>query len=101
MAASPRSWDFLLLRLRELRLPLSRETRRIASNDLERRRELCRIIRHLGSGIQRNGDKRSGNGMIQPMKTFISLLVICLLCGITAAPASDEASLNQAISSLN
>ena len=39
--------------------------------------------------------------MIQPMKTFISLLVICLLCGITAAPASDEASLNQAISSLN
>ena len=38
MAASPHSWDFLLPRLRELRLPLSRETRRIASNDLERRR---------------------------------------------------------------
>ena len=51
MAASPHSWDFLLLRLRELRLPLSRETRRIASNDLERRREFSRIIRHLGSGI--------------------------------------------------
>jgi hypothetical protein len=29
MAASPHSWDFLLLQLRELRLPLSRETRRI------------------------------------------------------------------------
>jgi hypothetical protein len=35
------------------------------------------------------------------MKKLISLLLTCLLCGITAAPASDEASLNQAISSLN
>jgi hypothetical protein len=32
MAASPHSWDFLLLRLRELRLPLSRETRRTSAS---------------------------------------------------------------------
>jgi hypothetical protein len=35
------------------------------------------------------------------MKELISLLVTCLLCSITSALASDEASLNQAISSLN
>jgi hypothetical protein len=35
------------------------------------------------------------------MKELISLLVMCSICGMTAAFASDEASLNQAINSLN
>jgi hypothetical protein len=35
------------------------------------------------------------------MKKLISLFITCLLCSITSALASDEASLNQAISSLN
>jgi hypothetical protein len=35
------------------------------------------------------------------MKELISLLVMCSICGIAAAFASDEASLNQAINSLN
>ena len=35
------------------------------------------------------------------MKKLIALLVTCSICGITAAFASDEASLNQAINSLN
>src|SRR4029453_3403430 len=35
------------------------------------------------------------------MKELISLLVMCSICGMTAAFARDEASLNQAINSLN
>jgi hypothetical protein len=35
------------------------------------------------------------------MKKVTSLVVTCFLCGIAVAPAIDEASLNQAISSLN
>ena len=45
--------------------------------------------------------QRAGNGMIQSMKRFISLLVSCSLCSMMAAFAGDKASLNQAIESLN
>jgi hypothetical protein len=45
--------------------------------------------------------QRPGNGMIQPMKRFISLVVTCSLCSMMAAFAGNKASLNQAIESLN
>jgi hypothetical protein len=45
--------------------------------------------------------QRSGNGMILGMKKLISLLVIYALCGSMVAFASNEESLNQAITSLN
>jgi hypothetical protein len=45
--------------------------------------------------------QRAGNGMIQSMKRFISLLISCSLCSIMAVFAGDKASLNQAIESLN